>query len=78
MDTFSELHADTVALLGYDHSIQVTVVEKIEAFVGRMAHRPVADMVRMHRKEQLAQMWYMADTTEQEREMCEEIGSSLV
>ena len=39
VDTFSELHADTVALLGYDHSNQVTVVEKIEAFVGRTAHR---------------------------------------
>jgi hypothetical protein len=38
LDIFSELHANTIALLGYDHLNQVTVVEKIQAFVGRMTH----------------------------------------
>ena len=77
LDTFSELHADTAALLGYDHSNQIAVVKKIEAFVGRMAHRTVANMVRLHREEQLAQMWYKADATEQEKEKCEEVSIAI-
>ena len=78
LDTFSELHADIVALLGYDHSNQVVVVEKIQAFVGRMAHRSVADMLRTHHEEELALMWYNADNTEQEREKCEEVSYILL
>jgi hypothetical protein len=73
LDTFSDLHADLAALLGYDHSNQVAVVEKIQAFLGRMAHRSVADMVRMNREEELALMWYSTDNTVEEREKCEEV-----
>lgn len=78
LDTFNILHADIVALLGYDHSNQVVVVEKIQAFVGRMAHRSVVDMLRTHHEEELALMWYNADNTEQEREKCEEVSYILV
>jgi hypothetical protein len=78
LDIFSELHADTIALLGYDHLNQVTVVEKIQAFVGRMTHRQVVDMVRMHHDDQLAQMRSKADTTKQKRENCEDVSYILV
>ena len=74
LDNFSELHADTVALLGYDPSNQVKVVDKIQAFIGRLAHRAVADMVRMNRTEQLAQMWYKSDTTDHLRQKCEDVS----
>ena len=73
LENYSELNADTVALLGYDPANQVAVVDKIQAFIGRMAHRAVADMVRMHRDDQLAQMWYQSDTTEHIREKCEDV-----
>ena len=42
LDTFSELHADTVALLGYDPSNHVRVLEKIQTFLERLAHRAVS------------------------------------
>lgn len=74
VDTFSDLHSDTVALLGYNPSKQVAVVEKIQAFLGRIAHRAIADMVRMHCDEQLAQLWYQSDTTEHLREKCEDVS----
>lgn len=77
VDTFSDLHSDTVALLGYNPDKQVAVVEKIQAFLGRIAHRAVADMVRMHRDEQLAQLWYESDTTEHLREKCEDVSQLL-
>ena len=73
LETPSELHADAIALLGYIPSNQVTVVDKIIAFLGKIAHRAVADMVRMHRDEHLAQMWYQSDTTEHLREKCEDV-----
>ena len=73
LENYSELHADTVALLGYDPANQVAVVDKIQAFIGRMAHRAVADMVRMHRDDELAQMWYQSDTTQHQREKCEDV-----
>lgn len=45
-DNFNNLHSDMVALLGYDPEKQVGVVEWIRAFIGRIAHRAIADMVR--------------------------------
>lgn len=74
LDTFSDLHADTVALLGYEPSNQVRVMEKIQAFLGRLAHRAVADMVRLHRHEQLAHMWFKPDTSEHVRQKCEDVS----
>ena len=73
LETPSELHADAIALLGYNPSNQMTVVDKILAFLGKIAHMAVADMMRMHRDEHLAQMWYQSDTTEHLREKCEDV-----
>ena len=56
--TLSDLHDNIVALLNYDHSNQVVVVEEIQAFICMMVHKFVADMVRLHRDEQLAELWY--------------------
>lgn len=53
LDTFNEFHTYTVALLGYDPSNQIKVVEKIQAFIKRMTHIFVANMVQMHHDEQL-------------------------
>lgn len=48
-DTLSNLHSDTVTLLGYHPEKQFGVVQKIRSFIGRIAHRAVSDLVRMHR-----------------------------
>ena len=73
VDSFSNLHSDTVALLGYDPEKQVAVVEKIRSFVGRVAHRAISDMVRMHRSAELHDMWFTDDVPEQRRMNCNEV-----
>jgi hypothetical protein len=73
VDSFSNLHSDTVALLGYDPEKQVAVVEKIRSFVGRVAHRAISDMVRMQRSSELEDMWFMDDVSEQRRTKCNEV-----
>ena len=72
-ENFSTLHSDTVALLGYDTKMQVAVVEKVRAFLGRVAHRAVADMVRMQRVVELEDMWYAAQVPDQRRTKCNEV-----
>ena len=47
VDNYNNLHSDTIALLGYEPQKQVAVVEKIRAFIGKVPHRVVFDMVRM-------------------------------
>ena len=58
VDNYSNLHSDTVALLGYKPKKQVVVVEKIRTCIGRVAHRVVSDMVRMQRSFELEDMWF--------------------
>ena len=72
-ENFSTLHSDTVALLGYDTKMQVAVVEKVRAFLGRVAHRAVAAMVRMQRDVELEDMWYAAQVPDQRRTKCNEV-----
>lgn len=72
-EPFSVLHDDVVALLGYEPDKQVEVVKKIQYFCGKIAHRAVADMVRMHRQSELADMWYTETVSDQRRETCEEV-----
>lgn len=73
VDSYSNLHSDTVALLGYDPDKQVAVVEKIRSFVGRVAHRAISDMVRMQRSAELQDMWFSDDVSEQRRTKCNEV-----
>ena len=56
VDNFSRLHSDTVALLGYEPKKQVAVAEKIRAFIGRMPHRVVCDLIRMQQSSELEDM----------------------
>jgi hypothetical protein len=72
-DDFNNLHFDTIALLGYDLEKQVRVVDKIRAFVGRIAHRTVVDIIRMQRSSELEDMWFTVDVPEQRRTKCEEV-----
>ena len=76
-ENFSTLHSDTVALLGYDTKMQVAVVEKVRAFLGRVAHRAVADMVRMQRDVELEDMWYAAQVPDQRRTKCNEVRIAI-
>lgn len=76
-DNFEDLFLDVVALLKYGTSKQMEVIEKIQSFIGRMAHRAVADMVRMHRQSVLADMWFNDSITKQRQEKCEEVYSDL-
>ena len=55
-DNFSNLHLDKIALLGYNREKKIGVVNKIRAFIGRIAHRAVIDMVRMQRYSELEDM----------------------
>ena len=73
LDSYSNLHSDTVALLGYEPNKQVAVVEKIRTFIGRVAHRVVCDMVRMQRARELEDMWFACDVPEQRRTRCDEV-----
>ena len=73
-DNFSRLHSDTVALLGYEPKKQVAVVEKIRAFVGRMAHRAVCDMVRLQRSSELEDMWFNNQVPDQRRTKCNDVS----
>ena len=77
-ESFSTLHSDTVALLGYDTNKQVAVVEKIRAFLGRVAHRAVADMIRMQRDVQLEDMWFAAEVPDQRRTKCNEVQRAVL
>ena len=72
-DTFSNLHTDTVALLGYDPDKQVGVVERINAFIGRVADRALSDMVQMQRSSELEDMWFAVDVPEQRRAKCDQV-----
>ena len=74
-DTLSNLHSDTVALLGYHPEKQFGVVQKIKSFIGRIAHRAVSDLVRMHRTSEVRDMWFAADVPEQRRAKCHEVRS---
>ena len=74
-DNFEQLFSDVAALLGYDPSRKMAVIEKIESFVGWIALRAIADMVRMHRKDELADMWYTGDIRPDQNAKLEEIRS---
>lgn len=67
------LFAGVNALLGEDPAGQKAVVEKMESFIGRIAQRAVADMVRMHRDSELADMWFRDDIGEQREAKCNKV-----
>ena len=67
------LFTDVAALLGYEPSGQGAVVEKMESFIGRIAQRAIADMLRMHRESELADMWFSVDIGEQRQAKCNEV-----
>lgn len=73
VDNYSNLHTNTVALLGYDPKKRVAVVEKIKAFIGKVVHRAISDMVRMQRSSELEDMWFRVDVPKQRRRKCNEV-----
>lgn len=72
-DNFDNLFSDVAALVGYELSSQEAVVEKIQSFIGRIAQRAIADMIRMHRDNELADMWFNGDITQERHTKCEEV-----
>lgn len=72
-----KLFEDVVALLGSDPSLQNAVVVKVETFIGRIAQRAIADMVRMHRAAELGDMWFNADIAPRRQRDCEEVELCL-
>ena len=77
-NTFGNLHSDTVSLLGYDPEKQVGVVEKIMSFLGRIAHRVVADMVQKQRTSLLHDMWFGSNVIKQQRVKCQEVQIYII
>ena len=73
MDNFSNLHSNTIALLGYDLDNQVGVVDRIRVFIGRITHRVITDMGRMQRSFKLKDTWFAIDIPEQQRAKCEKV-----
>jgi hypothetical protein len=71
------LSTDVAALLGDEPTAQIAVVEKIESFIGRIAHRAIADMVRMQREGELADMWFRVDIGEERQAKCDEVCSVI-
>jgi hypothetical protein len=71
------LSTDVAALLGDEPTGQMAVVEKIESFIGRIAHRAIADMVRMQREGELADMWFRVDIGEECQAKCDEVCSMI-
>lgn len=59
-DIFCNLHLEVLDLLGYKIDKHARVVEKIKVFIGRIAHRALADMLRMRRTSKIANMWLSA------------------
>lgn len=72
-ESFDVLFADVAALLGNDLSQQKAVVDKMEVFIGRIAQRAVADMIRMHRGSDLADMWFSVDIPLQRQAKCDQV-----
>ena len=77
-ETFSTLHSDVLALLGYDLDKQTKVVDNVKAFVGRIVHRALADLARMHRTTELADMWYSASASDYQKERCEHVNYIVI
>jgi hypothetical protein len=73
VETFSTLHSDVMALLGYDLYKRTKVVKNVRAFVGRIAHRAFADLARMHQTTELSNMWYSASVSDKQKERCKKI-----
>ena len=78
VDNLSNLHSDSVALLGQDQEKRDGVVNGIRSFVGRMAHRAVCDMVRKNCISELKDLWYADDVHEPRSSGCQEVSRSLV
>ena len=72
-ETFSTIHSDVLALLGYDLDKNTKVVDKVRAFIGRIGHRALADLARMHRTTEFTDMWYSASVSYYQKERCENI-----
>jgi hypothetical protein len=62
---FSVIHSDLKTLFGGEPCKQAAVTDRIQALFGKVAHRTIADMVRMHRTSELADMWYIKDHSNQ-------------
>ena len=56
VETFNTLHSNVLALLSYELNKQTVVVKKVRAFIGRIAHWILADMVTMYWSSELADM----------------------
>lgn len=76
-ETFTSLRNDVIALLGCEPSKQQDVMDKIQCFLGKVAHRAVADMLRMNHIAELADMWYSEDLSTQRQKKCEQVNMVL-
>ena len=72
-EPFSVLHSDLEALFGGESCKQTAVIDKIQKFFGKVAHRTIADMVRMRHTFELADMWYIEDQSNEIQENCKEV-----
>lgn len=64
-DSYSIIHLNIMAVLVYDPSKHVEVVDKITGFIGRIAHKGLAKMMRMQFPFELANMCFGANILEQ-------------
>ena len=72
-EPFYVLHCDIVAMLGCEPTKKQEVMDKIQAFLGKLAHMAIADLLRMNRTYELADMWYTENLPTQRQEKCEEV-----
>lgn len=73
LDIFGNLHSKIVVLFEYDMDKHVGVVEKIRAFISRIEHKALADIVRMPWPSKIANMWLLSDVLQEQRKKCEEV-----
>ena len=64
---------DILNLLGHDVDIQRIVVRKIEFFLDMLAHRALVDMIKHHKHEDLADMWYTSSVDSTRRVQLDEV-----
>ena len=68
------LNSDIDGLLDFELIQHEATAMRIEAFVGRIAHRVVRDMIYLKKDEELAAMWHESKTSSQTKADAEEVS----
>lgn len=69
---------DIVVLLDHELIQHEAIATKIEAFVGRIAHKAVRDMILMKKHKELAAMWHESKTSNEIKTDAENVSCEML